>query len=101
MPGHTVAPLEFTGVTVMVAVTDVGPLFTATNEGMIGLATGAEPLAANPIEVLLFVQSYEVAYCPVKFTCSVFCPLQTTWFGTGFSIVTEGVCKTVNCAAWE
>ena len=56
VPGHTVAPLVLTGVTVIVAVTGVVPLFTATKAGMIGVPTGAEPLAANPIDVLLFTQ---------------------------------------------
>jgi len=56
VPGHVTVPLVLTGVTVIVAITLVVPVLTATNEGMIGLPTGAEPLAANPIDVLSFVQ---------------------------------------------
>src|SRR6185436_8105371 len=48
-PGHTVVPLVFTGVTVIVAVIGVLPGFCATNEGMNGEAIGAEPLATSPI----------------------------------------------------
>lgn len=77
VPGQTVAPLVFTGVTVIVAVTGVVPLFTATNEEMNGDATGEEPLAAKPIDVLSFVQLYAVALLPVKFSWAVFAPLQT------------------------
>ena len=55
VPGQ-VAPLVFTGVTVMFAVIGVLPGFNATNAGMNGLPTGAEPLAANPIAILSFVQ---------------------------------------------
>ena len=77
MPGHTVAPLVFTGVTVMIAVTGVDPLLTATNDGMNGDATGTEPVAARPMDVLLFVQLYAVALVPVKFACWVLAPLQT------------------------
>jgi hypothetical protein len=46
----------FTGVTVIVAVTGFVPLFTATNDDIIGLPTGADPLAANPIDGSSFVQ---------------------------------------------
>ena len=77
VPGHTTLPLVFTGVTVIVAVTGDGPVFTATKEGMIGFATGAEPLPANPIDVLLFVQLKAVALVPVKLTWSVLEPLHT------------------------
>jgi hypothetical protein len=76
VPGQTTAPLVFTGVTVIVAVTGFVPLLTATNEGMIGLPTGADPLAASPIDVLSFVQLYAVALVPVKLTWSVLAPLQ-------------------------
>jgi hypothetical protein len=61
----------------MVAVTGDVPLLTATKEEINGDATGEEPLAAKPIEVLSFVQLYAVALVPVKFSCAVFAPLQT------------------------
>jgi hypothetical protein len=68
VPGHTVAPLVFTGVTVIVAVTFVVPLLMATNDGINGEAIGAEPLAGRPMVVLSFVQLYAVAFDPLKFS---------------------------------
>ena len=53
------------------------------------------PLAARPIEVLLFVQLYTVpATVPVKLT-EVVAPLQTIWFagvfttGVGFTVIVK------------
>jgi hypothetical protein len=77
VPGQTTAPLVLTGVTVIVATTFVVPLLIATKEGINGELTGAEPLAANPIDVLSFVQLYAVAYWPVKFSWLVLAPLHT------------------------
>ena len=100
VPGHVVAPLVLTGVTVIVAVTGAGPLLTAIKAGMIGVPTGAEPLAANPIVVLLFTQLYAVAFVPVRTTWLVETPLHTVWFAIG-SMTTVGVCNTVNVAGFE
>ena len=45
------------------------------------------PLAARPIEVLLFVQLYTVPGTkPVKLTAAVGKPLHTTWLATGFTV---------------
>jgi formate hydrogenlyase subunit 3/multisubunit Na+/H+ antiporter MnhD subunit len=74
MPGHTVVSAVLTGVTVMVAVTGAVPVLIATKDGINGEATGADPLAANPIDELLFTQLYAVAFVPVKFTCAVLVP---------------------------
>ncbi len=51
IPGHPFA----VGVTVIVATTAVVPVFVAVKEAMLPV-----PLAAKPIEGLLFVQLYEV-----------------------------------------
>ncbi len=52
VPVHTAPTLgEVTGVTVMVAVTGVVPLFCAVNEGILPL-----PAAAKPMDGVLFVQ---------------------------------------------
>jgi hypothetical protein len=60
-----------TGVTVIVAVTAAPPPFNAVNDPMLPL-----PLAASPIDVLLFVQLNVVPAVPVKFTEVVEPPAQ-------------------------
>ena len=45
------------------------------------------PLAARPIDTLLFVQLYTVPGTkPVKFTGAVGLPLHTTWLATGLTV---------------
>jgi hypothetical protein len=51
VPVQVVPPLVKLGVTVIVAVTGDVPVLTAANEAMLPV-----PLAAKPIEVVLFVQ---------------------------------------------
>ncbi len=96
-PGQPLAE----GVTVMVAVTDVLPLFTAVNAGMFPL-----PLAANPMEVLLFVQlNWVLATEPVKLMALVTVPSHTDWLagcatsGDGFTVMVNvlGVPAQVRC----
>ena len=50
-PVQVVDALVYEGVTVIVAVTGAVPLLAAANEAMLPV-----PVAARPIEVLLFVQ---------------------------------------------
>ena len=62
-----------TGVTVIVPVIVVVPVFVAVNTGIF-----PEPLAPRPMVVLLFVQLNVVpATAPVKLTAAVETPLQT------------------------
>jgi hypothetical protein len=71
------------GVTVIVAVTGAVVALVAINEGILPV-----PLATRPIEVVLFVQLKVVPGVGlVKFTADVAPPLQTVWFGTGFTLV--------------
>ena len=68
VPVHPLA----TGVTVIVAVTGVVPALTAVNEAIF-----PEPLAARPMEGVLFVQLKDVpATAPLKVTAVVAAPLQ-------------------------
>ena len=68
--------------TVIVAVTGVTPVLTAANEAMLPV-----PLAAKPMDVVLFVQLYTVpATAPLKATAVVLAPLQTTWLVTAFTV---------------
>jgi len=72
------------GVTVMLAVTAAGPLFTAVN-----CAISPFPVAANPMDGELFVQSKEVALTvPAKPTDEVNSPLHKV---CGFTVATLGV----------
>ena len=83
-PAH---PLDV-GVTVIDAVTGEVPVFTAAKAAMFPV-----PLAANPIDGVLFVQLYVAPGTePVKLTAVVFAPLQTTWSAGS---VTVGVGLTV------
>ena len=50
-PGHVTPPAVYCGVTVIVATTGVEPLFIAVNEAILPV-----PLAASPIDVVLFAQ---------------------------------------------
>ena len=61
---------ENTGVTSIVAVIGKVPVLVAVNEAILPV-----PLAASPMEVLLFVQLYEVAV-PEKVIAAVVEPLQ-------------------------
>lgn len=85
VPGQPAA----VGVTVMVAVTGVLPLLLAVNAGIFPV-----PLAARPIEVLLFVQLKVVpAREPEKFTALVRAPSHNVWlegcatFADGFTVM--------------
>ena len=75
-PVQGTPPLVKVGVTVIVAVTGEVPLFTAVNAAILPV-----PLAARPIEGVLFTQLYVVVppVLPVpKLIAVVFAPLQTT-----------------------
>jgi hypothetical protein len=87
LPGQVTLLLVNCGVTVTVEVT------MAEFEGLMAAkeAIFPVPLAANPIEVSVFVQVYEVPV-PEKATAAVFALWQTTWFAGG---VTAGVGFTV------
>ena len=72
MPGQ---PLPDTGVTVMFATTGTDPVLIAVNEDILPV-----PLAANPIDVLSFVQLKVVPNTrPPKVTDVVPLPFVTTW----------------------
>lgn len=74
VPVHVTPLFVNEGVTVIVAVTGVVPVFTAVNEGMLLL----EPLAARPMLGLLFVQLNTVpGTVPVKLIVCVGAPLHT------------------------
>ena len=81
------APLQVfeTGVTIKVAVTGTFNVLTAENALMV-----PDPLAARPMDVVLFVQLYYVPVTgdPLNTTTDVSVPLHTTWLGGRF---TEGV----------
>jgi len=75
MVNVSVAPLQLlaVGLTFIVATTGAELVFVATKDGMF-----PEPLAASPIEVLLFVQLYVVPVTPpVNVTSVVEAPLHT------------------------
>ena len=75
-PIQLTLPLVKVGVTTIVAVIGVIPLFTAVKEGIFPF-----PEAANPIEALSLVQKYVVAppeFMVAKLTNVVGLPLQTT-----------------------
>jgi hypothetical protein len=80
-------PSLLCGVTVMVAVIGVVPLFVAVKDVMLPV-----PLAARPIDALSFVQVNDVAL-PVKSTSVVEPLLQTVWLptastlGVGFTVI--------------
>lgn len=69
----------------MVAVTGEVPVLMAVK-----LAILPVPLAARPMEVVLFVQLYTVpgglVTAPVKVTAVVGAPLHTTWFATALTV---------------
>ena len=72
------------GVIVMLAVTGVVPALTGLNAGILPV-----PLAANPMELLLFVQEYELAV-PVSEIAADATPLHKTKFA-GTVTVGRGV----------
>ena len=79
------------GVTVMVAVIGSAVVLVATKLGILPV-----PDAANPMDVLLFVQLYTVpATDPVKFTGAVLAPLQTNW-SAGWLTLAVGFTVMVN-----
>src|ERR1051325_10936586 len=82
------APLHapYRGVTVIVAVTGLVPLFTDVNAAMLPV-----PLAGSPIEGVSLVQVKLVAV-PVNDTAAVLLPLQSSWLPIA---VTTGVGCTV------
>src|SRR5919112_1724492 len=86
----------------MVAVTGAVPVLTAAKEAIL-----PEPLAARPMEGVLFVQLYVMAppvVGLVKFTAVVKALLQTTWLGTavtwavGFTVMVKVVGVPVQAA---
>lgn len=82
VPVQVVPPLVKLGVTVIVAVTGAVPVLVAVNEAILPV-----PLAARPIEVVLFVQLYTVPGTkPVKLTAVVAAPLHTTWLATALTV---------------
>ena len=95
-PLHVTAPNVYLGVMVIVAVTGVVPALVAVKAAMLPV-----PLAASPIEAVLFVQSYDVAV-PVKLMAAVLVPLQTVWFagvfaaGVGFTVIVNDVVAPVH-----
>lgn len=79
------------GVTVMVAVTGVLPLFTAVNAGTVPV-----PLAARPMEGLLFVQLKTAPDgVPVKAVAGTLAPAQKVWLEM---VLTVGEAPTVTVA---
>jgi hypothetical protein len=89
------------GVTVIVATTGEAPAFVAVK-----LAMFPEPLAARPIEVVLFVQLNVVPdTAPLNVTAVVAAPLATVWFetaatvGVGFTVTVNGTAAPVTPAA--
>ena len=87
-PLQVIPPLVNVGVIVIVAVTGVLPALMAVNDGIVLV-----PLAARPIDALLFVQLYTVpATVPVMFTNVVAAPAHKAWLAT---VVTDGVGFTV------
>lgn len=87
-PVQLMPPLVKRGVIVIVAVTGVLPLLMAMNDGMVLV-----PLAASPIDGVLFVQLYTVpATGPVIVTAVVAAPLHTVWLAI---VLTDGVGFTV------
>lgn len=82
VPKQVLPPFVNDGVTVMVAVTGMVPLFVAVNAPIF-----PEPLAAKPIDGVLFTQLYTVPGTkPLKLTAVVEAPLQTTWFAAAFTV---------------
>jgi len=78
----------FEGITVMVATRGVAPVFVAVKDAMF-----PAPLAARPIEGVLFVQLKVVPTgVPLNVTKDVPAPLHITWLtigstaGTGFTV---------------
>ena len=85
------AQLFAVGVTLTVATTFAAPELTAGNAVIF-----PSPLAARPMEVVLFVQlNVVLATAPVKFTASVETPLQRIWsegsvtVGVGFTAMVK------------
>ena len=82
VPVQVTPPFVKLAVTVMVAVT--GALVTLV---AIKLAILPVPLAARPMDVVLFVQLNTVPLTGlVKFTAAVALPLHLTWLTTGFTV---------------
>ena len=77
-------PLVYVGVTVIVAVTGALPALVAVKLGILPV-----PLAARPIEGVLFVQLYTIVPPVVgllNVTAAVGALLHTTWFATVFTV---------------
>ena len=76
VPVQVLPPLVYDGVTVIVAVTGTVPALMAVNEPILPV-----PLAASPIDGVLFTQLYTVPGTnPLKLIAEVAVLLQTTWF---------------------
>jgi hypothetical protein len=89
VPVQVIPPKVYLGVTMMVAATAVAPALVAAKEAML-----PDPLAARPIEVVLLVQSKDVAV-PLKLMDAVLPPLHTTWLegsvtvGVGLTVIVK------------
>ena len=83
MVNVSVAPVQpvAVGVTVMVAVAGAVPVLVAVNAPILPV-----PLAARPMDVVLFVQLKVVPTTePLKLTAEVVAPLQSVWLETAFT----------------
>src|SRR5664279_1626018 len=81
-PPQVTPALVKLGVTVIVAVTGALVALVAVNDAIL-----PAPLAANPIDGVLFVQLKTVPGTkPVKFTAAVEVLLHTTWLATAFTV---------------
>lgn len=82
VPAQVIPALVYKGVTVMVATCGDVPVFAVTNDAIFPV-----PLAAKPIEVLLFTQLYVVAGTVVlKLTGAVLWPAHNSWLPTKFTL---------------
>ena len=93
VPVQVVPLVVSVGVTTIMAVTGALPVFTAVNEAILPV-----PLAARPIDGVLFVQLNVVpASAPLKVTAVVAALLQTTWLltaitvGVGFTVIVKPI----------
>jgi hypothetical protein len=84
VPVQLTPPLVYVGVTVMVATTGAMPVFTAAKDAMF-----PDPLAAKPIDAVLFVQAYATVPPVVglaKITSAIVPPLHTTLLATAVTV---------------
>ena len=103
VPVQVVPAFVYDGVTVMVAVTGALPAFVAVNE-----LISPAPLAASPIEGVLFVQLYTIVPPVVGLpndTAVVAAPLHITWFvilftvAVGLTVIVNDVAEPLHVVA--